>query len=213
MKRVALVLSILVITALSAAAQKEAPAAAELKRLVNEFLSRADDPAMHEIFWADDVIYTRSTGVRTNKDEILKGMRSAPARKPTDPKTKYWAEDVLIHQYGDTAVVSFKLMIEETQSNGTVGLKNNLNTGTFLKRGGKWQVIAWQSTIAPIKEDVSKPAATTSTIKPAALSSAASPSTQPASITSRLYQKGPRGGCYYLNAGGNKVYVDHKFCN
>jgi hypothetical protein len=28
----------------------------------------------------------------------------------------------------------------------------------------------------------------------------------------RTYHVGPRGGCYYINAKGNKVYVDHSYC-
>jgi membrane-bound ClpP family serine protease len=27
------------------------------------------------------------------------------------------------------------------------------------------------------------------------------------------YIRGPRGGCYYINSKGNKVYVDHSYCN
>ena len=29
---------------------------------------------------------------------------------------------------------------------------------------------------------------------------------------SRQYYTGPRGGCYYLTASGNKEYVDHSLC-
>lgn len=29
----------------------------------------------------------------------------------------------------------------------------------------------------------------------------------------RIYHTGPRGGCYYYTAGGNKVYVDRSYCN
>jgi len=142
--------------------------AAELTRLLNEFLAGAgkNDPAAHQRFWADDLIYTRSTGVRTNKKEILDGLRTAPARKATDPVSTYSAEDIVIHQYGNTAVVAFRLMISTTRPDGTTALSNNLNTGTFLKRRGKWQVVAWQSTVAPAKEDNAKPASTTGPIKP-----------------------------------------------
>jgi outer membrane biosynthesis protein TonB len=31
-------------------------------------------------------------------------------------------------------------------------------------------------------------------------------------VGNRTYITGPRGGCYYNNASGNKVYVDHSFC-
>ncbi len=29
----------------------------------------------------------------------------------------------------------------------------------------------------------------------------------------RIYIRGPRGGCYYINSNGNKTYVDRSFCN
>ncbi|TDS14692.1 hypothetical protein [Sphingobacterium paludis] len=29
----------------------------------------------------------------------------------------------------------------------------------------------------------------------------------------RQYIRGPRGGCYYINANGNKTYVDRSLCN
>lgn len=32
------------------------------------------------------------------------------------------------------------------------------------------------------------------------------------SSSGRNYITGPRGGCYYINASGNKSYVDHSFC-
>lgn len=29
----------------------------------------------------------------------------------------------------------------------------------------------------------------------------------------RVYIRGPRGGCYYINSNGNKTYVDRSLCN
>lgn len=150
MKRHISLLILLLSAAVSIHAQA-APDAAKLTALLNEFLAGAgqNDAAIHERFWADDVIYTRSTGVRTNKVELMKGVHSAPPRKDSDPVTVYTAENIQIHQYGKTAVVAFKLVINTTRSDGTKTLGNNLNTGTFVKRNGKWQVVAWQSTIVP----------------------------------------------------------------
>ena len=124
-----------------------APDAAELTKLLNDFLAGAsrNDPAAHERFWADDLIYTRSAGRRVNKAEILRDVRSAPAPKPTDPKTVFTAEDIQIQQYGDTAVVAFRL-VSTTDNGGSKQVANNLNSGTFVKRNGKWQVVSWQST-------------------------------------------------------------------
>ena len=130
-----------------------APDAAELTKLLNDFLAGAsrNDPAVHERFWADDLIYTRSAGRRVNKAEILHDMRNEPARKPTDPKTIYTAEDIRIQQYGDAAVVAFRL-VATTETSETRHVANLLNSGTFVKRNGKWQVVNWQSTRMPYAE-------------------------------------------------------------
>jgi len=214
MKRYLSTLVLVLAFAVSLAAQAS-PDGAELTSLLNEFLAGAgrNDAAVHDRFWADDLIYTRSAGARTNKVELMKSVRSAPAAKAGDPVTVYTAEDIKIQQYGNAAVVAFRLVSNTTKADGTKTIGNNLNTGTFIKRNGKWQVVAWQSTVVPKSE----PAASAET-KPTAASTTPGTlvSPKPAATSgssSRTYQKGPRGGCYYLNSGGAKVYVDHKFCS
>ena len=156
MKRIPSIAIVLLITAWAAFAQT-APDAAELTRLLNEFLAGAsrNDPAIHERFWADDLIYTRSAGRRVNKADVMRDVRSAPAPKPGDPKTIYTAEDIRIQQYGDTAIVAFRL-VATTDAGGTRQVANLLNSGTFVKRAGKWQVVNWQSTRMPRSEEESK---------------------------------------------------------
>jgi hypothetical protein len=66
----------------------------------------------------------------------MRDLRSAPAPKPGDPKTSYGSEDIRIRQYGDTAIVAFRL-IGTTEKDGKVTITKYLNTGTFLKRNGK----------------------------------------------------------------------------
>ena len=134
-----------------------APDGAELTKLLNDFLAGAsrNDPAVHERFWADDLIYTRSAGRRVNKAEVMHDVRSAPAPKPGDPKTVYTAEDIQIQQYGNTAVVAFRL-VATTETAGAKQVAHLLNSGTFVKRNGKWQVVNWQSTRMPRSEAESK---------------------------------------------------------
>jgi hypothetical protein len=127
-----------------ARATEPAPDAAELQALLEYFLDGAsrNDVAVHDRFWADELIYTRSAGVRTDKAEILAGLKAGP--DPSEPPTKYTAEDVRIQQYGDTAIVAFRLV-------GNVGGEKPerleyLNTGTFLRRNGEWRAVAWQAT-------------------------------------------------------------------
>ena len=156
MKRITSSAFLILLIAAGAFAQT-APDAAELTKLLNDFLAGAsrNDPAAHERFWADDLIYTRSAGRRVNKAEILRDVRSAPAPKPTDPKTVYTAEDIQIQQYGDTAIVAFRL-VSTTGTGAGKQVANNLNSGTFVKRNGKWQVVSWQSTRMPRTEEESK---------------------------------------------------------
>ena len=122
----------------------------ELTKLLKEFLAGAsrNDAAMHDRFWAEDLIYTGSSGRRIGKSEIILGVRSAPAPKPGDPTTTYGAEDIRIRQYGDTAIIAFRL-VGKTEKDGRIVVTNYLNSGTFLKRNGKWQAVCWQATKMP----------------------------------------------------------------
>ncbi len=127
-----------------------APEATDLTKLLNEFLAGAsrNDAAVHDRFWAEDVIYTGSGGRRRGKTDIMRDVRSAPAPKPGDPTTTFTAEDVRIQQYGNTAIVAFRL-VGTTVRGANTEVMNYLNSGTFVKRNTKWQVVNWQSTRVP----------------------------------------------------------------
>jgi ketosteroid isomerase-like protein len=142
------ILSLIVLLMLgSVVSAQTAPDAAELTKLLKDFLDGAsrNDAAMHDRFWAEDVIYTSASGRRRSKSDIMRDVRSAPAPKPEDPTTTYSAEDIRIQQYGTTAIVAFRL-VATSKKGGKTEVTNYLNTGTFLKRNGKWQVVSWQAT-------------------------------------------------------------------
>lgn len=140
----------LLILFLSTAAFAQSADSNELTRMLNEFLAGAsrNDASIHNDFWADDLIYTRGSGVRTDKAGIMNSVRSAKPAQPGDPTTVYTAEDLRIQQYGNTAVVAFRL-VGTTDNKGTITVTRHLNTGTFVKRKGKWQAVAWQATKIP----------------------------------------------------------------
>jgi hypothetical protein len=119
----------------------------ELTKLLKEFLDGAsrNDAATHDRFWADDLIYTGSSGRRIGKADIMRGLRSPAPPGASEPSTVYSAEDIRIQQYNDTAIVAFKL-VSTARRFGTTEITNYFNTGTFLKRNGKWQVVSWQAT-------------------------------------------------------------------
>jgi hypothetical protein len=185
-----------------AMAAQSSKATAELTSLLNDFLVGAgkNDAAIHEKFWAEDLIYTRSAGARINKEELMKGVRSAPAAKPDDPVSTYRADDVQIRTYGSTAVVAFKLVGTTLKKDGSTDVSEFLNTGTFIRRNGRWQAVAWQATAIP--KPKSQTAATDA--KPEAA--------KPTKVPGRTYVRGPQGGCYYVNATGKKTYVNKDLC-
>lgn len=117
--------------------------AAALRALLDDFLAHADVASAHERFWADDLVYTSSDGTRTDKAEILAGLREGA--EDAGPGPRYSGEDVDVRLYGTTAVVAFRLVIAPPEGSGEP-VRYNLNTGTFLKRDGVWRAVAWQST-------------------------------------------------------------------
>jgi ketosteroid isomerase-like protein len=127
-----------------------APDTAELTKLLNDFLAGAgkNDVAMHDRFWADELVYTSALGRRKGKADIMRELKAetAASPKPDAETTVYTAEEIRIQQYGDTAIVAFRLVATDS---GKKEVKSYLNTGTFLKRSGKWQVVAWQATAMP----------------------------------------------------------------
>jgi len=119
----------------------------QVTKLLQEFLSAvpSGDKQMFDKFFADDVIYTRSAGVTVDKAEIMKniGVRAA-----NEPSATFEADNITVHPYGNMAVVNFRLVMHN-ENNGKQETAYYRNTGTFLKRRGKWQVVAWQSTKVP----------------------------------------------------------------
>ena len=130
MRRLAVLLAVVLV---GAASSDEAT----LRQLLDDFLAGAsrNDPAVHARFWADDLVYTSSSGKRMGKADILRDVND-PSTAGESPVT-YTAQDVQVRLYGKTAVVAFRLVTAAQQY---------FNTGTFVKRDGRWQAVAWQAT-------------------------------------------------------------------
>ncbi len=166
--RAALVALLLQAPVMAQSAGTSAPAAAELTQLLRDFLAGAsrNDAAIHDRFWADDLIYTGATGRRRSKADVMADVRKAPPEPR--PSIKYTAEEIRIQQYGDTAIVAFRLVATPVgpaapgapsagkapapgkanapAPQGATGVTTYMNSGTFLRRNGQWRVVAWQAT-------------------------------------------------------------------
>jgi ketosteroid isomerase-like protein len=144
------VAALLPMMAMAQAAAPAAPADPVVQQVVervHDFLSNVpkNDPAVFQDFFADDVIYTRATGITVNKAEILKNI---DVRANSQPQATYDADQFTVHPYGDMAVVNFRLILHNVEDGKPVTVYYR-NTGTFMKRKGKWQAVAWQATKVP----------------------------------------------------------------
>lgn len=119
---------------------------AELTAMLHQFLGSSDQKEAHETFWADDLVYTSSNGTRFGKADIMSGFDETDEAESSEPAMAYTGEDVKVQLFGTTAIVTFQLV--GTPDDGSE-VKHYFNTGTFLKRGGKWQAVAWQATVIP----------------------------------------------------------------
>jgi uncharacterized protein (TIGR02246 family) len=143
-----LIASLAIALAFSGLCFAEAADAQELTRMLRTFLDGAakNDKSAFEHFFAPDVIYTRGVGVVIDLQSILAGLTPP---KAGDPVPTYDADDIVVHESGDVAIMNFRLVVHsnEKDKDDTAYYRH---TGTFQKRNGKWQVIAWQAT--PILE-------------------------------------------------------------
>ncbi len=121
-------------------------------QLVRDFLAAVPkgEKQTFDNFFADDVIYTRSAGQTVTKADVIKNIG---VRATNEPQATFEADDFTVHPYGNTAVVNFRLVMHNMEA-GKPTTAYFRNTGTFLNRNGKWQVVAWQATKVPSAAEV-----------------------------------------------------------
>ncbi len=121
----------------------------QLQARLRDFLAGAgkNDPAAHDRFWDENLVYTGASGKVKTKAEIMQSVREEAAKPPDPnaPKATYDAEDVKVADYGNFAVINFRL-VAHTDDHGKQETSYYRNTGTFIKRGDDWKVVAWQAT-------------------------------------------------------------------
>ncbi|MCB1608656.1 MAG: nuclear transport factor 2 family protein [Xanthomonadales bacterium] len=128
---------------------------AVLASLLDEFLAGAsiNDAAIHNRFWAKDLIYTSSSGRRFGKAELMLSVGGAEPADP-EPAIRYRAEAVDIRLFGNTAVVAFTLVADDPTSDRDL---RYYNTGTFVRREQQWRAVAWQATRIPMETEPKSP--------------------------------------------------------
>lgn len=126
-----------------------------LTAMLNQFMQDASDNnrAGFERFFADEVVYTGSNGMVRSKADIMRSLSAPKPATASAEKQTFSADKVVVRDFGNTAIVAFQLVARTQHADGKIEISNYRDTGTFLRRNGKWQVIAWQATKMPQKAD------------------------------------------------------------
>lgn len=101
------------------------------------------DLAVLEDVLADDLTYVHSNGNLDGKREFIEALRSG--------RTKYHSferEGVAVRKYGDTAVVTGRAHVLVQAAGAELDFKLFF-TDVYVRRGGKWRMVAWESTRLP----------------------------------------------------------------
>ena len=119
---------------------------ATIKKLEAEWfeaLAKRDVATIDRIF-AADMLTADTDGTWLKKADLLKYVKDGM------PVDKVTSDEFKLRVYGTTAIVNGKSTFHH---NGEKGGQNH-HTAVWVKRAGRWQVVAWQST--PIKLNLAK---------------------------------------------------------
>jgi len=130
-------------------AQGKVPAATKVQKAIKDLEARrfkatvdADVEALGPLL-AEDMTYSHSSGVTQTKTEFMDGIRQGELRY------EEIRPDVLeVRAYGNTAVVVGRVHMK-TKTKGQESTIDLHFLDVYVKRKGRWQMVAWQSTKIP----------------------------------------------------------------
>lgn len=110
------------------------------------------DMATWSRYVADDCIFSADDGTLQTKAQFIEHVGKMPAAYDRSENPR----EYLIHVYGDTAVVNFRLTGHEQFTDADI-VSEERQTETYIKRNGGWQLVARQWGLLPV--NFRKPAA------------------------------------------------------
>lgn len=113
----------------------------EVRKLEREWLDayeQFDVAAMSRIV-ADDFTITFPNGAMQNKPQIIASLK-APRRDPQSTN-KFHTEDVESRAYGNTVILIGRVVTQGQRGSQTIREESRY-TDTYVKRQGRWQVVA-----------------------------------------------------------------------
>jgi len=148
--KLALVISALLLTATVSAQHKVTEAEMKSGREIMETLNawsaavRDRDAKQLEAIFADDVVITTFDGKVRGKAEEMEAMKPIPNLRTSSVTN----EDVGVKVFGDVGVVT-ALTRMKFVSNGNESSLAMRYTAVFVKRDGRWRIVALQTARAP----------------------------------------------------------------
>jgi len=126
-------------------AQQNSKAEKEVRVVIDELQQAslkggAEAASIFDRYWEDDFVRILSDGMVLNKADTLNIFRSGSVKFES-----FSFSDVKIRLYGNTAVVTGVATKKETFMGGTRNWPNRW-TQVFVRRGGNWKCVLYQST-------------------------------------------------------------------
>ena len=113
-----------------------------IRQLVSELdnAQQQHDTATLDRIWADDLTFTNPAG------EVLTKAQRLASRKSGETKSEsFRSDDVQVRLYGDTAVVTSRATVKGQRQGQDIGGQFRI-TSVYVKRQGRWQLVAGQAT-------------------------------------------------------------------
>jgi ketosteroid isomerase-like protein len=107
-----------------------------------EAIVRGDFAALDDIL-SDDLSYTHATGVHETKAEFVAKLKSGQLKYES-----LTPEDTLVRVYGTTGVVTGVARVK-VQVKGEPLSFHLRFTDVYVKKDGRWQMVAWHATRLP----------------------------------------------------------------
>jgi ketosteroid isomerase-like protein len=142
MKLKNVLLLFLVILWMPGAASSQSNPAREVQDLERSWLNayeQNDQKAMEAIL-ADDFLITFPNGSSQNKAQVVSSLNVQPGSNR--PTSKFYTEEVKTRVYGDTVILTGRVVAEWYRDGKQLGKELSRYTDTYVKRNGRWQVVA-----------------------------------------------------------------------
>lgn len=108
------------------------------------------DGAALDRFYADEYIFTNEDGVTSNKVKEIANITSGTFRL-----VAFKFNDLKVHVYGDLAVVTGENNIKGTWEDISKDISGPYRfTDVFVKRNGRWQCVASQSSRITLRKEL-----------------------------------------------------------